>query len=106
MRRTVVLLATLDTKGEEAAYLRKEIEAFGDEVTIIDLGVVGSPQIDADVSREQVAAAGGTSLTMSRQLMADCANSAGSGCASSSNVTYSQASGVARTLRRSALFGP
>jgi len=61
--RTVVVIATLDTKGEEAEYLRGQIEALGGAVTLIDIGVVGEPMITPDVSREQVAAAGGTDLS-------------------------------------------
>jgi len=61
--RTVVVIATLDTKGEEAEYLRGQIEALGGAVTLIDIGVVGEPMITPDVSREQVAAAGGTELS-------------------------------------------
>jgi uncharacterized protein (UPF0261 family) len=57
--RTVVVLATLDTKGEEADYLRRRIEAQGARALLVDLGVVGEPQVAADVTREQVAAAGG-----------------------------------------------
>jgi uncharacterized protein (UPF0261 family) len=60
--RTVVILATLDTKAEEAEFLRREVESLGGEVLIMDLGVVGTPGIVADIGREQVAAAGGRQL--------------------------------------------
>ncbi len=63
MSRTVVVLATLDTKSEEAEYLRAQIESLGGTAKIIDLGVVGEPAIVADVSREEVAAAGGVALS-------------------------------------------
>jgi len=62
MTRTVLILATLDTKSEEAAYLRERIEALGGAALLLDLGVVGESPIPADIGREQVAAAGGTSL--------------------------------------------
>ncbi len=64
MSRTTVVLATLDTKGEEADYVRGQIEALGGEAVLIDIGVVGDPMIAPDVSREQVAAAGGTELSI------------------------------------------
>ena len=63
MKKTVVVLATLDTKGEEAAYLREQIESHGGTAKILDLGVVGEAQIEADMGREDVAVAGGTSIT-------------------------------------------
>jgi len=60
--KTIIILATLDTKGKEAQYLRELIEGFGDEVLIIDVGVVGEPATRADISKAEVAEAGGTPL--------------------------------------------
>jgi uncharacterized protein (UPF0261 family) len=57
---SVVLVGTLDTKGVEYAFLRDRImEAGVDEVVLVDAGVLGEPQVAADVSREEVARAGG-----------------------------------------------
>ena len=60
--KTIVVLATLDTKGAEAHYLRQQIEKAGDKAWVIDVGVVGQPATTADTSREEVAAAGGRPL--------------------------------------------
>ncbi len=60
--KTIVVLATLDTKGKEADYLRQQIEKMGDKALIIDVGVVGKPVITPDISREEVAEAGGMLL--------------------------------------------
>jgi uncharacterized protein (UPF0261 family) len=62
-RRTVIVLATLDTKGDEAAFLRDCIQDLGLRACLIDSGVVGEPTIVADISREEVAAAGGLRLS-------------------------------------------
>ena len=64
MSATVAILATLDTKGEEADYVRRQVEALGGTTHLIDIGVVGSPLVEADVSRQEVAAAGGTPLAV------------------------------------------
>ena len=64
MPKTVVILATLDTKGEEAEYLRGQIESLGGQAQLIDMGVLGESSITSDVSREEVAAAGGVELTV------------------------------------------
>ena len=61
--KTIVILATLDTKGQETQYMREQIEAIGDQALVIDVGVVGQPATQADISREQVAEAGGTPLS-------------------------------------------
>jgi uncharacterized protein (UPF0261 family) len=56
------VLATLDTKGHEAQFVREQIERLGEKALIVDVGVVGKPAIEADVSRQAVAEAGGTPL--------------------------------------------
>ncbi|MBI2939049.1 MAG: Tm-1-like ATP-binding domain-containing protein [Chloroflexi bacterium] len=60
--KTIVILATLDTKGREAQYLREQIEALGDRALVVDTGVTGTPAARADVTREEVAEAGGMTL--------------------------------------------
>jgi uncharacterized protein (UPF0261 family) len=59
---TVVIVATLDTKGEEAAYVRDHVAAWGLNTILIDPGVLAEPTVDADVSRYDVAQAAGTTL--------------------------------------------
>ncbi len=61
-QKTVAVLATLDTKGREAAYLRGLIEARGLAALLIDTGLIGEPAARPDISNRQVAAAGGGAL--------------------------------------------
>jgi uncharacterized protein (UPF0261 family) len=56
---TVVLVGTLDTKGLEYAYLRDRIRESGVDVLLVDAGVLGEPLVAPDVTREEVARAGG-----------------------------------------------
>ena len=60
--KTIAVLATLDTKGTEAEYLCRQIEKLNNTALVIDTGVVGTPTSEADITRQQVAQAGGTSL--------------------------------------------
>ncbi len=60
--KTIVVLATLDTKGREAQFLRERIEEAGDQALLLDTGVTGLAATRADITREQVAEAGGTPL--------------------------------------------
>jgi len=53
---TVVLLGTLDTKGHEYGYLRDRLREQGVDVIVVDAGVF-EPQIEADISHEEVASA-------------------------------------------------
>ncbi len=58
---TVVLLGTLDTKGQEYAFLRERVEAHGVDVLVVDAGVNEPVGIQPDVSRDEVASAVGAS---------------------------------------------
>ncbi len=60
--KTIAILATLDTKADEAEFMRQEIESLGAKAFIVDLGVIGEPGIPADLTREAVIAAGGGAL--------------------------------------------
>ncbi len=56
---TVVLLGTLDTKGDEYDFLRRKVREEGVDVLLVDTGVLGVPLAEPDISRQQVAAAAG-----------------------------------------------
>lgn len=60
--KKIVVLATLDTKGIEAQYLKEKIESLGESALVVDVGVVGDPAIKADITRQEVAESGGTPL--------------------------------------------
>ena len=60
--KTVVLLATLDTKGEETLYVKQLIEKRGLRVLVVDTGVRGEPFFPADITRAQVAQAAGADV--------------------------------------------
>ena len=62
MSKTIAVLATLDTKGHEARYLADQIESMGGIALLMDIGVVSDPTTPSDVSRSEIAAAGGTPL--------------------------------------------
>lgn len=59
---TVVLLGTLDTKGEEYAFLRDLIIAEGCDVLMVNAGVRADPEYPVDVDRRQVAEAAGADV--------------------------------------------
>ena len=61
--RTVLLVGTLDTKGDEYAYLRDRLRLGGADVLVADVGTVGPPHgCEPDIPREEVAAAAGVDL--------------------------------------------
>lgn len=64
--KTVALIGTLDTKGEEFSFLRERIESAGLRTQMIDVGVLGSTSIAADISQAEVAAAANENLAALR----------------------------------------
>jgi len=61
-KRTIVIVATLDTKGYEADFVRDQIVAWGLKTILIDPGILNAPLVLADISRQEVAGAAGTTL--------------------------------------------
>jgi uncharacterized protein (UPF0261 family) len=59
MAPTVLLIGTLDTKGEEYGYLRDRLREAGVETLVADAGTLEPPQIEPDISREELAATTG-----------------------------------------------
>ena len=59
---TIVLIGTLDTKGVEFDFIRKQIKKAGCEVIVMDAGVLGAAQIKPTVTRQQVAQAAGADV--------------------------------------------
>ena len=50
--KTVYVLATLDTKGVEAAFVRDQLSALKVPAKIVDTGFMGVPAVQPDISRE------------------------------------------------------
>ena len=59
---TIGVLGTLDSKGVEHAFLADQIRSAGHEPLLIDVGTLDAPTITPDITREEVAAAGGIDL--------------------------------------------
>ena len=59
---TIAVLGTLDTKGLEHAFVAERIRAQGHGTLLIDVGTGAEPAVHPDVSRAEVAAAGGIDL--------------------------------------------
>ncbi len=57
MAKTIVIVGTLDTKGDEVKYIKELIEKRGHKTIIIDAGILGEAPFPPDITREQVAEA-------------------------------------------------
>jgi uncharacterized protein (UPF0261 family) len=68
MRKTIAIVGTLDTKGEEIGLIKRLIEGKGHKSVIIDGGVMGKAPFSSDITREEVAKAAGMNLEKVRSL--------------------------------------
>ena len=59
--KAVYLIATLDTKGREAEFVRDALKARGVATVVVDVGCLGEATLAADISSEAVFHAAGTS---------------------------------------------
>jgi uncharacterized protein (UPF0261 family) len=59
--KTVLIISTLDTKGEETYYLRDKLASIGLTPLLMDLSMRGEGPTRADITPDQVATAGGSS---------------------------------------------
>jgi uncharacterized protein (UPF0261 family) len=55
VQKTIVLISTLNTKGAEAAFLKKLIQERGHRVVLLDTNSGGEPSIPSDISANEVA---------------------------------------------------
>lgn len=62
MRKTVLIISTLDTKGEETLYLRERIQALGLDTLVMDVSMRGGHAFPAHITPDLIAAAAGTTL--------------------------------------------
>jgi len=63
MPNPIVIVGALDTKGIEFQFVRDLIRANGFETVVVDFGVIGDPPFAPDVTADEVARAGGSSLS-------------------------------------------
>jgi uncharacterized protein (UPF0261 family) len=62
MNKTVLLIATFDTKEAEALFLKSRMEARGMRVLTMDTGILAPPKSKVDVDQKRIALRGGISL--------------------------------------------
>jgi uncharacterized protein (UPF0261 family) len=60
--KTIALVAALDTKGDEARFIDGIVHQRGYRSLVIDVGVLGEPRTQADVTNAEVALDGGVEL--------------------------------------------
>src|SRR4030042_328553 len=59
MEKQLLIITTLDTKGREAAYVKDCVKRLGIHPILMDIGTLEKPFIQPDITRAEVAEAGG-----------------------------------------------
>jgi len=63
MSEAIAIIATCDTKGEEALYLKQRIESYNMKGLVVDSGILGKPVfLEPDVTRDVVAEYSGMTI--------------------------------------------
>ena len=65
--KTILIIGTLDTKGQELQFIRDLIKGRKHKTLLLDASVAADPQFPADISAVEVAKAGGSSLSALRK---------------------------------------
>jgi uncharacterized protein (UPF0261 family) len=67
MKKYLLIIATLDTKGREAAYVKDCVEKLGIHSILMDVGTLGEPLSHPDITRDEVLRAAGNDLESIRE---------------------------------------
>jgi uncharacterized protein (UPF0261 family) len=59
MKKQLLIIATLDTKGREAAYVKDCVQRLGIHPILMDVGTLGEPLTHPDITRAEVVEAAG-----------------------------------------------
>lgn len=62
MGKTIACIGTLDTKGKELGFIADILRKRGHYPLIIDIGILGDPGIDPDITRKDIAKAASTTM--------------------------------------------
>lgn len=81
--KTIMIVGTYDTKNDELEYMSARITAMGGGVMTMDISVLGDPEKPTDITKHEVARAGGSTIqalidqgeeSVAMQAMADGAS--------------------------------
>ncbi len=72
MGKSIAIIGTLDTKGDQLEYLVELIEGQGHQVIMVDVGVLGDVPFKPTISREEVAEASGSDLKQIIAYVDEC----------------------------------
>ncbi|MBW1613115.1 MAG: Tm-1-like ATP-binding domain-containing protein [Deltaproteobacteria bacterium] len=60
--KNIVIIGTLDTKGEQIRFLKDQITQEGHKTSVFDLSMGGAPLFEGDITPQEIAQAGGEDI--------------------------------------------
>ena len=66
--KTIVIIGTMDTKGEQILFVKQLIERQGHKAIIMDTSTRGSSPINVDITCDDIAKVAGTSIEEVRRM--------------------------------------
>ena len=60
--KTILIIGTYDTKNDELDFIAGKIRSLGGRTLTLDVSVLGDPEVPTDISKHEVAEAGGSSI--------------------------------------------
>jgi uncharacterized protein (UPF0261 family) len=62
MKKKIVIIGTVDTKGDQLRFLKERIESRGHEAILMDISMGGDPPYQADITSEEIAGLAGKDI--------------------------------------------
>jgi len=62
MRKKIVIIGTVDTKGDQLRFLKERIESRGHEAILMDISMGADPSYQADITPEEIAGLAGKDI--------------------------------------------
>jgi uncharacterized protein (UPF0261 family) len=62
MKKKIVIIGTVDTKGDQLRFLKERIESRGHEAILMDISMGGDPSYKADITSEEIAGLAGKDI--------------------------------------------
>lgn len=62
MKKKIVIIGTVDTKGDQLRFLKEKIDSRGHEAILMDISMGGDPSYRADITSEEIAGLAGKDI--------------------------------------------
>ena len=72
MGKKIVIIGTVDTKGDQLRFLKERIASRGHEAILMDISMGGDPSYEADITCQEIARLAGKDIEATSKIMQFC----------------------------------